>query len=163
MVKVNVSRTQFSLSIAISVALTPNLRKLNFSQISPRMSESFEYMGPEQQRLHSTVDLVTDRMSDITIIILSLLCVVLTVVSLYLQKQHRALESQLHALESQSVNDSTFVKHRLLGMQLENLRQGDSCRLRRELLRESEQQVQSMEGFGWLSIRCYIPNCCGPL
>ena len=95
----------------------------------------------EQQRLHSTVDLVTKRMSDITIIILSLLCVVLTVVSLYLQKQHRALESQLHALESQSVNDSTFVKHRLLGMQLENLRQGDSCRLRRELLRESEQQV----------------------
>ena len=46
MVKVNVSRTQFSLSIAISVALTPNLRKLNFSQISPRMSESFEYVGP---------------------------------------------------------------------------------------------------------------------
>ena len=28
MVKVNVSRTQFSLSIAISVALTPDLRKL---------------------------------------------------------------------------------------------------------------------------------------
>ena len=47
MVKVNVSRTQFSLSIAISVALTPNLRKLNFSQISQRMSESFEYVGPD--------------------------------------------------------------------------------------------------------------------
>ena len=46
MVKVNVSRTRFSLSIAISVALTPNLRKLNFLQISPRMSESFEYVGP---------------------------------------------------------------------------------------------------------------------
>ena len=46
MVKANVSRTQFSLSIAITVALTPNLRKLNFSQISPRMSESFEYVGP---------------------------------------------------------------------------------------------------------------------
>ena len=46
MVKVNVSRPQFSLSIAISVALTPNLRKLNFSQISPRMSGSFEYVGP---------------------------------------------------------------------------------------------------------------------
>ena len=46
MVKVNVSQTQFSLSIAISVALTTNLRKLNFSQISPRMSESFEYVGP---------------------------------------------------------------------------------------------------------------------
>ena len=46
MVKVNVSRTQFSLSIAISVALTHNLRKLNFSQISQRMSESFEYVGP---------------------------------------------------------------------------------------------------------------------
>ena len=45
MVKVNVSRTQFSLRIAISVALTPNLRKLNFSQISPRMSESIEYVG----------------------------------------------------------------------------------------------------------------------
>ena len=45
MVKVNVSRTQFSLSIAISVALTPNLRKFNFLQISPRMSESFEYVG----------------------------------------------------------------------------------------------------------------------
>ena len=45
MVKVNVSRTKFSLSIAISIALTPNLRKLNFSQISPRMSESFEYVG----------------------------------------------------------------------------------------------------------------------
>ena len=43
MVKVNVSQTQFSLSIAISVALTP---KLNFSQISPRMSDSFEYVGP---------------------------------------------------------------------------------------------------------------------
>ena len=79
----------------------------------------------EQQRLHSTVDLVPDRMSDVTIIILSLLCVILTVVSLYLQKQHRSLESQLHNLESQSINDSTFVKHRLLGMQLENLRQGD--------------------------------------
>ena len=48
MVMVNVSRTQFSLSIAISVALTTNLRKLKFSQISPRMSESFEYVGPEQ-------------------------------------------------------------------------------------------------------------------
>ena len=47
MVKVNVSRTQFSLSIAISVALTPNLRKLNFSQISSRISESFEYVGPD--------------------------------------------------------------------------------------------------------------------
>ena len=47
MAKVNVSLTQFSLSIAISVALTPNLRKLNFSQISPRMSESFEYVGPD--------------------------------------------------------------------------------------------------------------------
>ena len=50
MVKVNVSRTQFSLSIAISVALTPNLRKLNFSQISPRMSESFEYVGHGPQQ-----------------------------------------------------------------------------------------------------------------
>ena len=47
MAKVNVSLTQFSLSIAISVTLTPNLRKLNFSQISPRMSESFEYVGPD--------------------------------------------------------------------------------------------------------------------
>ena len=47
MSKVNVSRTQFYLSIAITVALTPNLRKLNFSQISPRMSESFEYVGPD--------------------------------------------------------------------------------------------------------------------
>ena len=50
MVKVNVSRTLFSLSIAISVALTPILRKLNFSQISQRMSESFEYVGPELRR-----------------------------------------------------------------------------------------------------------------
>ena len=57
-----------------------------------------------------------------------------------LKKKHRALESQLHALESQSVNDSTFVKHRLLGMQLENLRQGDSRRSQRELLRDNEQQ-----------------------
>ena len=48
MVKVNVSRTRFPLSIAISVALTPNLRKLNFSQISQRMSESFEYVGPDR-------------------------------------------------------------------------------------------------------------------
>ena len=55
MVKVNVSRTRFSLSIAISVALTPNLRKLNFSQISQRMSESFEYVGPgTQKHLSST-------------------------------------------------------------------------------------------------------------
>ena len=46
MVKVNVSRTQLSLSIAIAVALTSNLRKLNFSQKSQRMSESFEYVGP---------------------------------------------------------------------------------------------------------------------
>ena len=50
MVKVNVSRTLFSLSIAISVALTPNLRKLNFSQISQRMSESFKYVGPALTR-----------------------------------------------------------------------------------------------------------------
>ena len=50
MVKVNVSRTRFSLSIAISVALTPNLRKLNFSQISQRMSESFEYVGPDKSK-----------------------------------------------------------------------------------------------------------------
>ena len=99
-----------------------------------------EYVA-EQQRLHSTVDLVPDRMSDVTIIILSLLCVVLTVVSLYLQKQHRAMESQLHHLESHNINDSTFVKHRLLGMQLENLCQGDSRHSRRELLRESEQQI----------------------
>ena len=48
MAKVNVSLTQFSLSIAISVAFTPNLRKLNFSQISPCMSESFEYVGPDR-------------------------------------------------------------------------------------------------------------------
>ena len=47
MVKVNVSRTQFSLSIAISVVLLHNLRKLKFSQRSPRISESFEYVGPE--------------------------------------------------------------------------------------------------------------------
>ena len=49
MVKVNVSRTRFSLSIAISVALTPNLRKLNFSQISQLMSQSFEYVGRDKQ------------------------------------------------------------------------------------------------------------------
>ena len=47
MVKVNVSRTQFSLSIAISVAHTHILPKLNFSQISPRISESFEYVDPD--------------------------------------------------------------------------------------------------------------------
>ena len=52
MLKVNVSRTLFSLSIAISVALTLNLRKLNFTQISQRMSESFEYVGHDNWRPH---------------------------------------------------------------------------------------------------------------
>ena len=57
MVKVTVSRTQFSLSIAISVALTPNLRKMNFSQISQRMSESFEYVGPVLQQFYEMLHL----------------------------------------------------------------------------------------------------------
>ena len=66
-----------------------------------------------------------DARPDVTVIILSLLCVILTVVSLYPQKQHRALESRLQHLESLNINDSTFVKHRLLGMQIDDLRKGD--------------------------------------
>ena len=92
----------------------------------------------ERQRLHSQVDLMPNGMSEIAVIILSLLCVILTVVSLYLQKQHRALERELHHLESQNITDSTFVQHRLLGMQIDDLRKGDSRRSRRELSHEEQ-------------------------
>ena len=92
----------------------------------------------DRQQSHSQVDLVPDRLSNVAVIILSLLCVILTVVSLYVNKQHRALERQLYNLESQNVTDSTFVKHRLLGMQMDDLRKGDSRRSRRELSREDQ-------------------------
>ena len=89
-------------------------------------------------RQHSQVDLVPDRVSDVAVIILSLLCVILTVVLLYVNKQHRALERQHYHLESQNITDSTFVKHRLLGMQMDDLRKGDSRRSRRELSRDDK-------------------------
>ena len=89
-------------------------------------------------RQHSQVDLVPDRLSDVAVIILSLLCVILTVVLLYVNKQHRALERQLYNLESQNITDSIFVKHRLLGMQMDDLRKGDSRRSRRELSRDDQ-------------------------
>ena len=106
--------------------------------------------GKKHERLHYRAAAVAfnrglDARPDVTVIILSLLCVILTVVSLYLQKQHRALESRLHHLESQNINDSTFVKHRLLGMQIDDLRKGDSRRVQ------------------LTTLGCYIANCCGPL
>ena len=84
----------------------------------------------------SHVDLVPDRLSDVAVILLSLLCVILTVVLLYANKQHRTLERQLRNLETQNITESRFVKHKLLGMQMEDLRKGDSRRSRRELSRE---------------------------
>ena len=84
----------------------------------------------------SHVDLVPDRLSDVAVIILTLLCVILTVVLLYANKQHRALERQLRKLETQNVTESTFIKNKLLGMQMEDLRKGESRRSRRELSRE---------------------------
>ena len=86
----------------------------------------------------SQVDLVPDRLSDVAVILLSLLCVILTVVLLYANKQHRALERQLRNLETQNITESTFVKHKLLGMQMEDLRKGDSRRSRRELSLEDQ-------------------------
>ena len=86
----------------------------------------------------SQVDLVPDRLSDVAVIILSLLCVILTVVLLYANKQHSALERQLRNLETQNITESTFVKHKLLGMQMEDLRKGDSRRSRRELSRDDQ-------------------------
>ena len=88
----------------------------------------------EQKRLHSTVDLLPDQLTDVTILVLTLLCVVLSVVVVQLHKK-------LSVLETLSTTDSTLVKHRLLGLHMENLQQIDNTRCSlREMLRDSDPQ-----------------------
>ena len=109
-----------------------NLRADDHKEWAKNIKEFIETRHPYL----SHVDLVPDRLSNVAVILLSLLCVILTVVLLYANKQHPALERQLRNLETQNITESTFVKHKLLGMQMEDLRKGDSRRSRRELSRE---------------------------
>ena len=111
-----------------------NLRADDHKEWARNIKEFIETRHPSQ----SHVDLVPDRLSDVAVILLSLLCVILTVVLLYANKQHRALERQLRNLETQNITESTFVKHKLLGMQMEDLRKGNSRRSRQELSREDQ-------------------------
>ena len=109
-----------------------NLRADDHKEWARNIKEFIETRHPYL----SHVDSVPDRLSDVAVIILTLLCVIFTVVLLYANKQHRALERQLRNLETQNVTESTFIKNKLLGMQMEDLRKGDSRRSRRELSRE---------------------------
>ena len=124
------SMTTYDVSALVDVLThQSNLRSDDAKHWGERMKE---YVA-EQKRLHSTIDLLPDRLTDVSIII-SFFCVILCIVTMHLQ-------TKLRALETQSVSDSTFVKHRLLGLQMENLRQVDNTRRsRRELMRDSEEQ-----------------------
>ena len=109
-----------------------NLRADDHKEWAKNIREFIASRHPSQ----SHVDLVPDQLSDVAVIILTLLCVILTMALLYANKQHRALERQLHNLETMNVTESTFIKHKLLGLQMDDLRKGDSRRSRRELSRD---------------------------
>ena len=110
-----------------------NLRADDHKEWAKNIREFIERRHPYQ----SHVDLVPDQLlSDVAVIILTLLCIILTMALLYANKQHRALERQLHNLETLNVTESTFIKNKLLGLQMEDLRKGESRRSRRELSRD---------------------------
>ena len=109
-----------------------NLRADDHKEWGRKIREFIESRHPSQ----SHVDLVPDQLSDVAVIILTLLCVILTMALLYANKQHRALERQLRNLETLNVTESTFIKNKLLGLQMEDLRKGESRLSRRELSRD---------------------------
>ena len=69
----------------------------------------------EQRRLHTNLDLLPDRLTDVTIIILVLLCVGMGVFVIQLNKK-------LCAFELHNRDDEEFVKLWLLGMQMDQLK-----------------------------------------
>ena len=81
---------------------------------SVALNEKLSRYVNEQNLHHTSLDLLPDRVTDILCICLVLLTIALTVYVVTIQKK-------IGELENRTRNDDEFLKHRLIGVQLDKL------------------------------------------
>ena len=81
---------------------------------SVALNEKLSRYVNEQNLNHTSLDLLPDRVTDILCICLVLLTIALTVYVVTIQKK-------IGELENRTRNDDEFLKHRLIGVQLDKL------------------------------------------